>query len=199
MSEFPASLGEANAAADAEPTVVDLGDDDAEELFGALASETARQLFQRLQESPAHASALADHTDTSIQNVHYHLDKLEAAGAVEVVDTAYSQKGREMDVYAPAAAPLVFVADGDESVLAESLSRFLGALGLLALGSVLLQALVGALFYPGGPTPVDSGGAYGSPPLTNVAPPVGLYLFVVGVVLLCCYALFRRHRRRRGS
>lgn len=197
MAEFPASLGEANATTDAEPTVVDLGEKRADGLFEALASETARELFQRLQESPAHASALAEHTGTSVQNVHYHLDRLESAGAVEVVETIYSEKGREMDVYAPTAAPLVFVADGEDgSSSAESLSRFLGVAGVLALGSVLVQALVEALFYPGGPTPVGSGGTFGSPPLTNVAPPVGLYAFVAGLALLCCYALFTRRDHR---
>ncbi|MFW5911739.1 MAG: ArsR/SmtB family transcription factor [Halolamina sp.] len=191
MSEFPATLGESNATADAEPTVVVIGDDRADGMFEALSSETARGLFQRLQDSPAPASTLAEHTDTSVQNAHYHLEKLEAAEAVEVVDTAYSPKGREMDVYAPTASPLVFVADGDDGV-AESLSTFLGALGLLALGSVLVQALVEALFYPGGPTPVDGGGSYAAPPLTNVAPPVGVYLFAAGLVLLVSYALFVR-------
>lgn len=195
MSEFPVSPGEPSATADAEPTVVDLGDDGAGELFDALSAETARGLFQRLQESPAHASALAEHTDTSVQNVHYHLEKLEAAGAVEVVDTTYSVKGREMDVYASTASPLVFVADNDG--LAESLSKFLGASGLLALGSVLVQAFVEALFYPGGPTPVDGGGRYAAPPLTNVAPPAGLYTFALGLVLLICYALFARRDQLR--
>lgn len=199
MSEFPTSLGETDAGADAEPTVVDLGADHADELFDALSAGTARTLFQRLQESPAHASALAEHTDTTLQNVHYHLEKLEAVDAIEVVDTAYSAKGLEMDVYAPTASPLVFVADDDDGV-AEALSTFLGALGLLALGSVLVQALVEALFYPGGPTPVDGGGSYAAPPLTNVAPPVGLYTFAAGLVVLLCYALFvRRYRLRKQA
>jgi len=198
MSEFPASLGEPNATADAEPTVVDLDDDGADALFEALGSGTARQLFRRLQESPTHASALAEHTDTSVQNVHYHLEKLEAADAIEQVDTAYSEKGREMTVYAPTASPLVFVADGGDDDVADSLSSFLGALGLLALGSVLVQALVRAVFYPGGPTPVDGAGSYGAPPLTNVAPPVGLYVFVVGLALLVGYALFVRRDQLRG-
>jgi len=197
MAEFPASLGEPDTTADADPTVVNLGDGSADELFDALSAGTARGLFQRLQDSPAHASALAEHTDTSLQNVHYHLEKLEAAGAVEVIDTAYSAKGREMDVYAPTASPLVFVADGDDGV-AESLSKFLGALGLLALGSVLVQALVETLFYPGGPTPVGGGGSYAAPPLTNVAPPIGLYTFATGVVVLLCYGLFVRHEKLRG-
>jgi hypothetical protein len=92
----------------------------------------------------------------------------------------------------------VFVAGGDGgSDLAESLSKFLGAVGLLALGSVLVQTLVETLFYPGGPRPVEGTESYAAPPLTNVAPPAGLYVFAVGLVLLVAYALFARRDQLR--
>ena len=90
---------------EAEPRVLDL--DAAADVFGALGSGTARDLLAGLHGSPAPPSELAAALGTSVQNVGYHLDRLEAAGLVEVVGTRYSEKGAEMDVYAPAGSPLV--------------------------------------------------------------------------------------------
>nr|WP_276275827.1 helix-turn-helix domain-containing protein [Halomicroarcula sp. SYNS111] len=102
---------------------------------------------------------MADRVDTSLQNAQYHLKKLKKAGAVEIVDTAYSEKGREMDVYAPANQPLVICA-GDEqetSGLRAALANFLGGLAIVGLASLLVQQVFGAGLF-GGPT-VHSGSA----------------------------------------
>ena len=149
------------AAPDAEPRVIGVDSEDADDVLSALSAETARNLLAELNREPAPPGELADRVDTSLQNAQYHLDKLENAGAVEVVDTAYSQKGREMDVFAPANQPLVICA-GDEqetSGLRAALSNLLGGLAVVALASAFVQELFGgglsALF---GPT-VRSGSA----------------------------------------
>jgi len=80
-------------------------DDRADDLFDALASETARSLLARLDEEPRTASELAGTVDTSLQNVHYHLENLEAAGAIEELDVEYSERGREMSVYVATCRP----------------------------------------------------------------------------------------------
>lgn len=137
---------------DAEPRVIDVESDDAEAVIAALSSETARTLLNELYDEPAPASTLANRADTSVQNARYHLDKLESAGAITVVDTAYSEKGREMDVYAPADQPLVIYA-GDEhnrGTLRTALSRLLGSLGILAVGSAAVQAIYGESLIPWG-------------------------------------------------
>lgn len=85
---------------------------DAGPVFEALSSETARTILEALYDRPGTASELADRVDTSIQNVHYHLQKLQSADLVDVVDTCYSTKGAEMDVYAPTNDPLVLSVGG---------------------------------------------------------------------------------------
>jgi DNA-binding transcriptional ArsR family regulator len=144
MSLLP-SKPDTTAAEDAEPRVVGVESDDADDLLSALSSETARRLLGELHESPAPPAELAERVDTSLQNAQYHLENLQDAGAVEVVDTAYSQKGREMDVYAPADQPLViFAGDQEESTsIRTALSRLLGAVGLLAVVSLAVSALSG--------------------------------------------------------
>lgn len=134
---------------DREPRVVDVDDDDAGELISALSSETARKLLATLHEEPATTSELADELDTSLQNVQYHLRNLSDADLVDVVDTAYSEKGREMDVYAAADEPLVLFSGGSTSSggIRTALKRLLGGYVLIGLASLIVQRLlaVGAM------------------------------------------------------
>ena len=136
-----------------EPRVIGVDSEDAEDLLSALQSETAREVLGALYDDPATPSALAEAADTSIQNVRYHLDKLADADLVEVADTVYSEKGREMKVYAPSAKPLVVFAGGDDDTpgLESALSELLGALGILGLSSVVVQRLFGGPNAVGGP------------------------------------------------
>jgi len=144
MSLLP-SKPDASPSEDADPRVVGVDSEDADEVLSALSSETARNILAEVHDDPAPPSELAERVDTSLQNAQYHLEKLEDAGAVEVVDTAYSAKGREMDVYAAADQPLVIFAGDqeDSSVLRTAIQRLVGALGVLALASFAVQALFG--------------------------------------------------------
>lgn len=163
MSNLLPSTSDATPANDATPRIVGLNSEDADALLSALSSETARKLLAALHEEPATPSKVADRIDTSLQNVQYHLEKLENADAIEVVDTVYSEKGREMNVYAPTDQPLVVFA-GDEkasSGLKTALSRLLGGLGVLTAGALLVQSAfgtggLGGLFGSGG---APAGGA----------------------------------------
>jgi len=146
---------------DSGPRVVGIEGDDADELLSVLSSETAREIVAALHDDPTPPSELADRVDSSLQNVQYHLSRLDDAGVVKVAGTAYSEKGREMDVYAPADDPLVIVAAEDEqtSGLRAMLSRLLGGVGALLLGSAAVQQLFGDGVLPG---PFGGTGAGGS-------------------------------------
>jgi len=138
----------------AEPQLVEVDDEDAEAVFAALSSDTARAILSRLYDGPETASGVAEAADTSIQNARYHLDKLESAALIEPVDTWYSSRGTEMTVYAPTNEPLVVAAGTEESkgVLRRALERLVGAVGVLALASVAVNRLAG-----------KSGGLFGVP------------------------------------
>lgn len=130
---------------DSEPRVVGVDSDDADALMSALSSGTARRLLSELHEEPAPPAELAKRADTTLQNAQYHLANLSDAGAVEVVGTAYSEKGREMDVYAPADQPLVIFAGQEEeaSGLRAALSRLVSGVGALLVGSLAIQEVFG--------------------------------------------------------
>jgi len=173
MSLLPS---EPDTAADkAEPRVVGVESDDADQLLSALSSATARRLLGELHEEPAPPAELAERVDTSLQNVQYHLEKLEDAGAVTVADTAYSQKGREMDVYAPADQPLViFAGDGDDTTsIRTALTRLLGGFSALALASAVIEYLYsgrGGVFGEGGGAPGAGSAGTPTPTVGEAAP-----------------------------
>ncbi|MFP9059579.1 ArsR/SmtB family transcription factor [Natrialbaceae archaeon A-chndr2] len=140
-SETPATEGQ--------PRVVDLEDEDADAVFSALSSTTARQIYTTLNNEPGTPSDVADAIDSSIQNVRYHLEKLEDAGLVEVVDTWYSSRGNEMSVYATADGPLIVTSDQSKAAqLKTALSRFIGGVATLAGGSLLVQYGLSEYFSP---------------------------------------------------
>jgi len=129
-------------------TVLSIADDAADEVFETLASSTARRILSLLYEEPRPASELAVETDTTVQNVRYHLDNLQEADLISVVDTWYSEKGTEMNVYAPTEAAVVLTA-GQESTtdrLKSTIRELLGAVGVFALASLIVQYLATRYF-----------------------------------------------------
>lgn len=169
------------------PRVVDLNADDGAAV-NALASETARAILDRLRESPATASTLAEVTGTTPQNVHHHLDNLEAADVVRPVDTVYSEKGCEMSVYAPAGDPLVLVSGDADEDLERVLSRALGAVAAFTVAGVVVQrVLVPGPEFVGG----ENLGGY-----AVSAPPVGAAVFAVGLLAAVAYVFVRTRRLR---
>jgi DNA-binding transcriptional ArsR family regulator len=82
--------------------IVDNGD-----VLDALASDTARQIILTLKESSGTASDITSTLNVSLQNVCYHLDRLQNAGLVEVIGTRYSSKGKKMEIYGFVTNPIV--------------------------------------------------------------------------------------------
>jgi DNA-binding transcriptional ArsR family regulator len=111
QSAFP--MRAADEELEQEPRVVSF--DDADAIIEALGSQTARSIMTALETGSMAPAELADRVDTSIQNVTYHLDRMADAGLVEVVDTSYSPRGAEMDMYAPVSSPVVICLGDDTS------------------------------------------------------------------------------------
>jgi len=183
------------SAEEADPRVIGLDSEDADDLLSALSSDTAREVLATLHDEPDTPANVADRVDTSLQNVQYHLGNLEDAGLIEVVDTVYSEKGREMNRYAPADRPLVVFAGREEEGqgLESALKNLLGAVGLLGLVSLLVQWYAdGVPFGARTGGGADGGGGMGTMS-TEAAPtaadaagglPPGLLFFLGGLVAL---------------
>lgn len=122
------------------PAVLSLDDAATRDVIEALSSETAYDIFRLLNETPATPSRIADQLDQSVQNVHYHLENLESAGVIEVTDTCYSEKGREMKVFVISEDPtLLFLGtEDDRPSLKHAFKSFASLLGP---PSILLAAV----------------------------------------------------------
>ncbi|WP_436924665.1 helix-turn-helix domain-containing protein [Halosimplex amylolyticum] len=128
-----------------EPRVLDLDDEATEDALAALSSDTARQILGTLYEEPKTPPEIRDEVGTSLQNVHYHVERLEDAELIKSAGEGYSEKGTEMTIYAPASEALVLFAgrEHDRSRLKTALTRLLGAVGLLAVASLVVRRLFG--------------------------------------------------------
>ncbi len=147
MAKLFPSRGTSSVDRDGEPSVLYVDSDEAAEVISTLSGETAMAVFRALTDQALTASELAEELDASVQKVSYHLENLEAAGLVEVVDTCYSEKGREMDIYAVASRPTVLVLGSreDRGTLRQAFGQLAGAVGITAVGIAAWQSLSGAL------------------------------------------------------
>jgi DNA-binding transcriptional ArsR family regulator len=197
MADLLPSRPDTPAAEEADPRVIGLDSEDADDLLSALSSDTAREVLAALHDEPDTPANVAERVDTSLQNAQYHLGNLEDAGLIEVVDTVYSEKGREMNRYAPTDRPLVVFAGREEESrgLEGALKNLLGAVGVLGLASLLVQWYVeGPPFgaRTGGADAGGDGGGMGTMS-TEAAPtaadaagglPPGLLFFLGGLLVL---------------
>ncbi len=149
MSTLTDILPTGPATPDASPRVVDVDDEEADEVFDVLSSQTRRNVYRHVFDAPATVSGLSEQLDTSLQNVSHHVTVLEEAELIEPVGRRYSEKGNEMVVYGPASDPLVFVGESDlRPRIDRSISEIVTGLGLLAGAALLTQWGVYQLFSP---------------------------------------------------
>jgi len=126
-----------------EPKVLDVESEEADVAFDVLGSDTARAVLAATYEEPRTPPEVRDAVGTSLQNVHYHLDRLEGADLLEPAGTGYSAKGNEMTVYAPASEAVVLFAgdDGAGSRLRDAVGRLFGLLLVVGLSTLLFTVV----------------------------------------------------------
>ena len=90
-----------------EQTNIVVDRDEPTEVLQVLSSETAQEILSTLNSEPKTASEIAKSVEQSVQNVSYHLERLCDADLITPIETWYSEKGREMTVYALAIEQLV--------------------------------------------------------------------------------------------
>ena len=143
------------------PRVLSLEDDATEEALSALSSDTAREILSLVYDEPRTPPEIRDEVGSSLQNVHYHLENLEDADLIQPAGSGYSEKGTEMTVYAPASEAVVLFAGAQDEGgrLQTALTRLLGAVGLLALASLVVRRAARMTF---GGVSLQSSGADGA-------------------------------------
>ncbi|RLG36616.1 ArsR/SmtB family transcription factor [Candidatus Alkanophaga liquidiphilum] len=107
-----------------------------------LSNDTARRILEALTEAPLSASEVAGRLGLPLTTVQYNVNKLLDAGLVRVERTKYSEKMREVKIYAPARKFVVIVpaqAKDDKKSVIEALKRYLGLLSAAGIAALLLD------------------------------------------------------------
>lgn len=141
MSLLPSPRPDITGSQEGAIEIREFTDEKAGDVFKALTADKARLLLEEIYTEPGTTSDLAERAETSIQNTSYHLEKLQEAELIRVAGTQYSNRGKEMKIYAPEENPFVFFI-GQESRkpgLLRVFKQAVGAIGVASGVSVLVH------------------------------------------------------------
>lgn len=84
---------------DNDVVIIQPGDERAQKIARAMASQTANAIIQAFGAGPLTSSEVARRMNIPITTATYHIENLLEAGLLEVTETRWSEKGREVKVY----------------------------------------------------------------------------------------------------
>ncbi len=125
--------------------LVDLNEPKTKKLAETITSDTSRRILNHLVEKEDTEANIARQLDIPISTIHYHLQKLQEAGLVNVEEFHYSQKGREVNHY-KLANKYIIIAPGKVSGLKEKLKGILPVAGVVVGISIILKLLQSRTF-----------------------------------------------------
>jgi DNA-binding transcriptional ArsR family regulator len=80
--------------------ILEPGDERAQKISKAMASQTASDILQLLAEDKQSLTEITDRLEIPLTTAKYHIENLLEAGLITVAETKYSVKGREIKIYA---------------------------------------------------------------------------------------------------
>jgi len=128
--------------------VLQPGDERAQKIGKAIASQSANDILHALQEMPKTAGDLASALSMPMGTVKYHLENLLDAGLVEVRETRYSVKGRQIKVYG-IKDQLLIVAPKVQNIRS-ILLKYATLFGIIVLASLAGYAMLPIMTAPAG-------------------------------------------------
>lgn len=160
--------------------VLEQGSVQAQKIAKAMASPTAGDLFNTLSDGPLTATALAEQTGFPLTTVKYHLNNLLDADLIEVVDSRWSEKGREMKIYG-VKDQVVVLAPRKRPDVRQIVERYGVIAGAITIGCGVVLAIPNMLsrFLP-----TQNPGVAVAREITEVAPVFDWAAFVQNAVLI---------------
>ncbi|WP_424358617.1 ArsR/SmtB family transcription factor [Methanocella sp. MCL-LM] len=133
-----------------------------------IANDTARKILELLAETPMSTSNIAKRLDIPLTTAQYNIEKLMEAGLVVIEKTKYSEKGREVKLYAPAKRMIVLVPKTATSQsLIDALKKYFVLLPIALVASLFVEVAMqlqnGAGFLLGSKLQSDGVGEAGDP------------------------------------
>ncbi|MEA2076370.1 MAG: winged helix-turn-helix domain-containing protein [Euryarchaeota archaeon] len=122
--------------------ILPLNDKNSKKLSQIISNDTARNILEAIASQSLSASQIAEKLGIPLSTVQYNLDKLSDAGLVKVERTKYSEKGKEVKIYAPQRKFVVIVPEktNRKDVIA-TLKRYLAMIAFAVVGSGIIEFL----------------------------------------------------------
>ena len=114
----------------------DRGEEQSQKIAKAMSSPTAGDLLRSLSDTPKSTTALAEELHIPLTTAKYHLGNLLEAGVIEVADTRWSAKGREIKIYS-LKNQILIVAPRRQSAIG-MMKKYAATLGIFIAGTALL-------------------------------------------------------------
>lgn len=119
--------------------ILPLGDE-SKKITQVISNDTARQIIELLADKPLSASDIAQSLHAPLTTVAYNLENLESVGLIKVEKIKYSEKGREVRIYAPVRKLIILVPEKtDRNSVGDILRKYLGIILAAVFASSLIE------------------------------------------------------------
>ena len=128
--------------------ILPLGEE-SKKITQVISNDMARKIIELLADAPLSASDIAERLATPLTTIVYNLENLESVGLIRVDKIKYSEKGREVKIYAPIRKLIVVVPEKtDRKSITDILRKYVGVVLAAVLASSIIEFL---LFRAGAP------------------------------------------------
>lgn len=119
--------------------ILPLGEE-SKKITQVISNDTARQIIELLADAPLSASDIAERLQAPLTTITYNLENLESVGLIKVEKIKYSEKGREVKIYAPVRKLIVVVPEKtDRKSVADMLRKYMGVILAALLASSVVE------------------------------------------------------------
>ncbi|MCX9025434.1 MAG: winged helix-turn-helix domain-containing protein [Candidatus Methanoperedens sp.] len=119
--------------------ILPLGEE-SKKITQVISNDTARQIIELLADAPLSASDIAERLQAPLTTVTYNLENLDSVGLIKVEKIKYSEKGREIKIYAPVRKLIVVVPEKtDRKSVVDMLRKYMGIILAAVLASSLIE------------------------------------------------------------
>jgi DNA-binding transcriptional ArsR family regulator len=130
-----------NHQGDEKLLILPLGEE-SKKITQVISNDTARQILELLADAPLCASDIAQRLQAPLTTITYNLENLESVGLIKVEKIKYSEKGREVKIYAPVRKLIVLVPEKtDRKSVVDMLRKYMGVIMAAVLASSFIEFL----------------------------------------------------------
>lgn len=122
--------------------ILPLGEE-SKKITQVISNDTARKIIELLADAPLSASDIAERLQTPLTTIVYNLENLEGVGLIKVEKIKYSEKGREVKIFAPVRKLIVVVPERtDKKSVADLLRKYIGVLLAAVFASSIIEFIM---------------------------------------------------------